>query len=249
VTHPPLLIREIERLAKERGWSTAATAQQLGLSDTAFRNVRLGHRIVSLGLLSKIAETFKTRAVKELVIHYLTNEYPTYRRSRHGARAVIATLPASTTPFARWQIAEWLAQLPSTEGVRRGLFLTADDASLLGATARHIAAEIHRAGIAAFTLAANARVSASMRETALETAVLIVERLDHVSDAVAGIIEERGNAFRPVIATSLTERDALTDPILVRTLRATTTAVALTPSSTRGRAHADASSPSTHVSS
>lgn len=247
MTHPPLLIREIERLAKERGWSTAETARQVGLSDNAFRNVRLGHRIVSLGLLSNIAETFKTRAVKELVIHYLTNEYPTYRRSRHGARAVIAALPAAVAPFARWQIAEWIAQLPSTDGVRRGLFLATEDASLLGATARHIAAELRRARIAAFTLPANARVSASMRTTALETAVLVVERLDHVSDAVARIIEERGNAFRPVVATSLRAREALSDPVLVRTLRATTTAVALTPPSTRTRTTSPSSS--SHVSS
>ena len=248
MTHPPLLIREVERLAHERGWSTADTARQLGLSANAFRNVRLGHRIVSLGLLSKIAETFRTRAVRELVLHYLTNEYPTYARSHGDARTIVRALPAPVAPFARWQIAEWLLQLPATEGVRRGLFLTSADANVLSATARAIGAALQRGGIGAFTLAANARVSSSTRTTAIEAPALLVERLDRASDAVAQVIEERGNAFRPVVATSLVERERLPDPVLVRTLRATTTAVALTPAASPATTR---STPSTtlHVSS
>ena len=230
MTQPPLLIREVERLAKERGWSTAGLAKHLDLTENAFRNVCLGHRIMSLGLLSKIVDLFgKTRAVKELAIHYLANEYPTYRRSRREVQGVIAAIPESASSFRRWQIAEWVMQLPTADGVRRGLFLTSSDTALLSGTVRALGQELYRAGVSVMTLQGHARVTASERTLAVETDVLIVERLDRVSDGIARIIEERGNAFRPVVATSTGERDATPDALLVRTLRATTTTVTLTP--------------------
>lgn len=230
MTQPPLLIREIERLAKERGWSTAQIAKHLDLSEKAFRNVCLGHRIVSLGLLSKITELFgKVRSVKELVVHYLVNEYPTYRPSRRHVQGVIAAIPESASYFPRWQIAEWVVRLQAADGVRRGLYLMSSDTSLLSGTVRALTQELFRADVRMLTLQAHARLSASERTLAIAADVLIVERLDHVSDAIARIIAERADTLRPVVVTSTCDREAIPDPILARTLRAITTTVTLTP--------------------
>jgi hypothetical protein len=230
VTQPPLLIREVERLAKERGWSTAQLAKHLDLSAKALRSVCVGHRILSLGLLANIIDVFgKVRSVRELAIHYLANEYKTYRRSRRDTYGVIAAIPASASTFRRWQIAEWVVQIPTADGVRRGLFLTSSDTSLLNRTVRALGQELYRAGVSVMTLQAHGRVTASQRTLAVETGVLIVERLDRGSEAIFRIIEERGNAFRPVVVTSMGERDAIPDMVLVRTLRAITTTVTLTP--------------------
>jgi hypothetical protein len=251
VTQPPLLIREVERLAKERGWSTAQLAKQLNLSGKAFRNVCVGHRILSLGLLANIIDVFgKVRSVRELAIHYLANEYKTYRRSRRDTYGVIAAIPASASTFRRWQIAEWVVQIPTADGVRRGLFLTSSDTALLRRTVRALGKELCRAGVSVMTLQAHAQVKSSERTLAVETGVLIVERLDRASEAIARIIEERGNAFRPVVVTSMGERDAIPDMVLVRTLRAITTTVTLTPHANTTPTGTHTLTPSTsHVSS
>jgi hypothetical protein len=251
VTQPPLLIREVERLAKERGWSTAQLAKQLNLSGKAFRNVCVGHRILSLGLLANIIDVFgKVRSVRELAIHYLANEYKTYRRSRRDTYGVIAAIPASASTFRRWQIAEWVVQIPTADGVRRGLFLTSSDTSLLNRTVRALGQELYRAGVSVMTLQAHAQVTSSERTLAVETGVLIIERLDRASEAIARILEERGNAFRPVVVTSLGERDAIPDMVLVRTLRAITTTVTLTPHANTTLTGTHTLPPSTsHVSS
>ena len=227
---PSLLIREIERIARERGWSIAMLAEELGLSAKSFYNLRLGFDTLSVGTLSRIDAQFgRDRAVHGLIHHFLTREYPALGRARRSGQGRPADLPAAVPYKTRWRLVAWLKQLPSAEGPRRGLFLLAADPTLLSTTARYIAGEAARSGCSVVSVQANTRLSASEMANAEKADLVVVERLDHVSDAVAALLEQRGNAFQSVILTSCVGPDRLPDARLVRTVRATTRMLRLAP--------------------
>jgi transcriptional regulator with XRE-family HTH domain len=226
-----LLIPEIERIAKDRRWSIADLATRLGISPKSFYKLRAGDTSLSLDVLARIVREFEAyESVRRLTLAFLAREYHAQGRSGHGRKYVgngPSALPAAIPYRDRWRITAWAAHVPRTSDIRRGLFLSAGNASLLAAAARHVAAQLQRHGVEPVSIPGNARLSASHAEAALHAPVLIVERIDHASDSVAAVLLRRGDALRALVATSAVERDRLPDPHLVRLLRASTHAIAL----------------------
>jgi transcriptional regulator with XRE-family HTH domain len=221
VTQPPLLIHELDRLARERGWTIPQLAGQLGVSPKSFYNLRLGHSTVSLDVLSRVAVLFgESRTMRELVLHYLRVEYPALGRAGRahaaGRAAALHVLPSHT----RWRVASWVAQVPLGEGARKGLYLQSGSAVALSATARFIQRELERLRCSVVVLNANARISRSHAEAAEAATVLIVERVEHASDAVAALILRRHEAQRLTVVTSSVDREQLKDRHLVVIARA-----------------------------
>jgi transcriptional regulator with XRE-family HTH domain len=228
VTHAPLLIHELERIRRERGWSVAALAQQIGVSAKLFYNMRLGHRPLSLGTLAEIARAFGSDyRIREAVIHYLALEYQTFGREILRDRAGgsrTAELPSSISYHNRWRIVTWIGQLPFGEGVQRGLYLVAAKPDTLSAVSRFLAGAL---GSRALAIAANTRPSASHAAATLAADVLLVDRVDFASEEVVALLSRRLEAHRPIVATSCIDRDAMQDGPLLRTLRAATEIVRL----------------------
>lgn len=228
MTQPPLLIRELERIARDRGWSTAHLAEQLGLSEKSFYNLRIGINTVSMATLSRIDCVFgKERTIHGLIHHYLTREYPALGRERAGLRP--ADLPASIPYKARWQILAWLRAIPANESPRRSLFLMSADTAALAATARFLAEAARAAHLGVAILRADQRLTVSEAKDAAGVDLLIVERADHAREDVIAVLDRRGNAFRPTLVTSVVDRDLLDDSRLVRILRASTVVLRLAP--------------------
>lgn len=223
MTHAPLLIHELERIRRERGWSVAELAQRIGVSAKLFYNMRLGHRPLSLGTLAEITRAFGSDyRIREAVIHYLALEYQTFGREilRDRARgARTAELPPSISYHNRWRIVTWIGRLPFGEGVQRGLYLVAANPETLSAVSRFMASAI---GARALAVAGNARPSSSHAAAILGADVLLVDRVDFASDEVATLLSRRADAHRPIVVTSCIHRDAMPDGPLVRTLRAAT---------------------------
>jgi Cro/C1-type HTH DNA-binding domain len=222
VTQPPLLIPELERLARERSWSIAALSERLGISPKSFYNLRLGHSTLSLDTLSRITVLFGgSRTVRELVLHYLRDEYPSLGRARRARTAGgPSALPVAIPSHTRWRVAAWVAQMPRSDVARNGLYLHCSDAALLTATARFVQRELERLRCSVVMLDGNIRLAASHARAAEEAAVLIVERVDHASDGVAAIILRRHEALRPTVVTSCGAREELRDRHVVRVVRA-----------------------------
>jgi transcriptional regulator with XRE-family HTH domain len=225
VTHAPLLINELERIRRERAWTVGQLAERIGVSPKLFYNMRLGHRPLSVGTLSEIARAFGADyRVREAVMHYLALEYQTFGRAilRDGTgRARTESLPGTISYHNRWRVVTWIGRLPFGESVQRGLYLVAGKSQTLSAVARFVAKAIEDSGLGVLTVAGNTRPSASHAAAAIETPVLIVERIDFASDEITALLARRAETKRPTVVTSCRDRDALPDSPLSVALRLT----------------------------
>jgi transcriptional regulator with XRE-family HTH domain len=228
VTHAPLLITELERIRRERRWTVREVARHLGVSPKLFYNMRRGYRPLSVATLSAVARDFGADyRVREAVMHYLALEYPTFGRDILRTGPSTSELPDSISYHNRWRIVTWLGRLPFGEGVQRGLYLSAAKPDALAAVSRFVVSSVERAGLRAVTVAGNARLSASHASAAADASVLVVDRIDFASDAVAAIIAQRVDAHRPTVVTSCVDREAMQDGALLRMFRAETELIRL----------------------
>lgn len=235
-----LLVREVERLARERGWSRRRLARELGIDATTFSHVRTGRAPISQPLLVQIGVVFgASSAIRSLILHYVLIEAP----PRYAARRKGAT-PAAFAPVpykVRWRIRRWLADLDGTDAPQRGLYLTGGDAALLSAAARFAVHEAEQEQ-SVVVIRANDRLDGSHATAAAEARLLVIERVEFVSESVALLIHARSDALRPMIVTSCRDRDALADAHLIRVFRAwtetiTVSAPSATPSHRRHAPH------------
>jgi hypothetical protein len=244
VSQPPLLIPELERLARERRWTIAELSERLGISPKSFYNLRLGHSTLSLDILSRITVLFGgSRTVRELVLHYLRDEYPSLGRAGRAHLGSPSALPARIPSHTRWRIAAWVAEMPRSDVARKGLYLHCSDAALLTAAARFVQRELDRLRCSVVMLDANARLTASHAKTAEEATVLIVERVDHASEVVAAIILRRHEALRPTVVTSCGAREDLRDRHVVRVVRAAMQLLSLDTQTRRAKQAANSPTP------
>jgi transcriptional regulator with XRE-family HTH domain len=231
VTHPPLLIHELERIRRERDWTLGQIAARIGVSPKLFYNMRLGHRPLSVGTLSEIVQAFGADyRVREAVMHYLALEHQTFGRGilrKAKANATTRHLPATISYHNRWRVVTWISQLPFGEGAQRGLFLVAAETKTLSAVTRFLADASGDNGSGVVTIAGHTRPSASHAAAAIDAKVLIVERIDFASAEVAALLARRADARRPIVVTSCVDRDRLPERPLLETLRATTELIRL----------------------
>lgn len=232
LTHPPmntpLLVREVERLARERGWSRRRLARELGIDATTFSHVRSGRDPISQPLLVQMGVVFGgSSTIRNLILHYVLIEAP----PRYAARRKGATTAAfATVPYkVRWRIRRWLALLDSTDTPQRGLYLTGGDAPLLSAAARFAVHETEQQQRTVIVIRANDRLDGSHARAATEASLLVIERVEFVSESVTRLIDARSDALKPMIVTSSRDREALTDPYLIRVFRAWTETITVAP--------------------
>lgn len=234
----PLLVREVERIARERGWSRRRLAQHLGIDATTLSHVRSGRDPISQPLLVQIGMAFGgSPTVQKLILHYLLIEAPprVLKRRMGATAAAFASVPYKV----RWRIRRWLAQL-GADTPQRGLFLTGADAALLSSAARFAVHEIGRmAPTVVVTVRANERLSGTNLRAAVDAGMLVIERVEFASDSVTSLIHARSDALRPMIVTSARDREGLSDPHLVRVFRAWTETITVSaPRTPTTRRHA-----------
>jgi transcriptional regulator with XRE-family HTH domain len=231
-------VREVERIARERGWSRRRLARELGIDATTLSHVRSGRDPISQPLLVQIGMAFGgSPAVQSLILHYVLIEAPPrlVKRRKGATTAAFAVVPYKV----RWRIRRWLAQLDGTEKPQRGLFLTGADASLLSAAARFAVHEAEQQGRTHILIRASDRLSTTHAKAAIDTSLLVLERVEFASESVAQLIHARSDALRPMIVTSCRDREAFADPHLVRVFRAWTETITVSPAHTpTARRHA-----------
>ena len=228
VTHAPLVINELERIRRERGWTVRALAQHLGISAKLFYNMRRGYRPLSIPTLSAVAKNFGTDfRIREAVMHYLALECQVFEREVFRGGASTAELPETISYHNRWRIVSWVGRLPFGEGVHRGLYVAATNPETLAAVSRFLARAAERENMPAIVLAANTRPTASHAAAATTGALLIAERIEFASDQLTAILGRRADAQKPIVVTSCVERDTLADGPLRRTLLSTTEVIRL----------------------
>ena len=217
----PLLVREVERVARERAWSRRRLARELGIDATTLSHVRSGRDPISQPLLVQIGVVFGgSETIRNLILHYVLIEAPKrYARRRRGAPSAAFT----AVPYkVRWRIRRWLEQLDTLEKPQRGLFLSGANATLLTAAARFAVHEAGQLGRVAILVRGNDRIATSQAKLAIEASLLVIERAEFASESVKCLIHARSDALRPMIVTSGCDREGLADSQLVRIFRAWT---------------------------
>lgn len=230
----PLLVREVERVARERGWSRRRLARELGVDATTLAHVRSGRDPISQPLLVQIGVVFGgSETVRNLILHYVLIEAPKrYARRRRGApSAAFAAIPYKV----RWRIRRWLEQLDTSEKPQRGLFLTGASPTLLTAAARFAIHEAGQLGRVAVLVRGNDRIATSHAKLAIEASLLVIERTEFASESVKRLIHARSDALRPMIVTSGCDREGLADTQLVRVFRAWTETITVAAPRPRSR--------------
>jgi transcriptional regulator with XRE-family HTH domain len=224
----PLLVREVERIATERGWSRPRLARELGIDATTLAHVRSGRDPISQALLIAIGAVFGgSTTVQQLILHYVLIEarQRSAKRRKGATGAAFGVLPYKV----RWRIRRWLTQLDGRDKPQHGLFLAGTNAPLLSAAARFAVHEATEQGRTCIVIRTNDRISASHAKTAVEATLLVIERVEFASESVTQLIHARSDALRPMVVTSGVGREQLPDRHLVRVFRAWTETITVSP--------------------
>jgi transcriptional regulator with XRE-family HTH domain len=208
VPRPVLVIREVEQLARRAKWRTCDLAEALGVSVAMLNRLRAGTHAPSREVLGAILRAFGTNAqVRDLVLHFLEHELALARAGRLDAAPERArdadedlnALDAKVRGELRGFVTHFLRR-SLTSG--KGMHVIGDDANALRAVVAYVRTTLDAQGVASVVLAGNATVSASLRETALATPLLVVERAEFASASIRALFDARASIRKPVLLTS-----------------------------------------------
>jgi plasmid maintenance system antidote protein VapI len=230
VLRPPRLITELIALAKEWGWSVDDLARELHVHRTTLLHQRAGRHGINTAMLARIARRFRSdRSIRDLVWNYLTVEYEEAGASARAIPAASTHIPREVATGLRSYLARFGEE--SVHG-GRGLYLASADAAVLTAALQWLQKAFREQRIEPCVLRADRSPSASEARFALAAPVLMLERVDFLSDASADVVRRRADLVRPIIATSMQPLDAISDPYLRRIFASTMRALAIGPSPT-----------------
>jgi plasmid maintenance system antidote protein VapI len=228
VLRPPRLITELIALAREWGWSVDDLARELNIHRTTLIHQRAGRHGINTAMLARIARRFRSdRNVRDLLWNYLTVEYDEAGASARAIPAASARLPPEVATALRSYLARFGEE--SVHG-GRGLYLTSADAAVLTAALQWLQTAFREQRIEPCVLRADRSPSASEARFALAAPVLMLERVDFLSEASADVVRRRADLVRPIIATSMQPLDAIGDPYLRRIFTSTMRALTIGPS-------------------
>jgi hypothetical protein len=225
VHRPPQLIAQLLSLADRRGEGFSDVARVIGCDDTTLMHYRSGRRRLSMQAFANILAKYgEDQGVCAAAIYYAQVEYhPPAPGSLEAAALALA-------PSAADALRRYVDRLPEeslTTG--RGLYLCSADARCLSVAVQFLVRSFERARTTACHLRADRPVTAADRRFALSAAVLVVERVDFVRDAVADLLRERATLVRPLIVTSMAAPETVPDTRIRRIFLSLTPRVDLDP--------------------
>ena len=212
MTHVPLLIRELDRLARERKWSDAELASQLRVHHSLLTHLRGGRRRFTVDTLSRIALLFgESPTVRDLVWHYLAIEIPARHSSDpQGDRLVTE---AEAVPYEiRKEIRAYLTGFLRAFYEGKGLFFLTDarHVAVLNAAVAFVAAECAQRSIQTIRIRADRPLRGTESKALCDARLVIVERAEFACASVRESMAARLALVRPLVISS-TEREVFGD--------------------------------------
>jgi len=200
------LIREVDRLANERQWTSTQLATELRVNRTLLAHIRAGRKPLTLPVLARIAQVFGGKPlVRDLLFLHLAVEVPEEAASRLAAPPLAAcALPDAVARAVRG----YIASFPLAHVAGRSLLLQGE-ADVLARAATVLRDAFQTNDIGVMTLLASASLRASDEIAARRVPALIVERIEFVSPSVAGVLAARVAFGLPLILTTTATVDAL----------------------------------------
>ncbi len=223
----PDIFREIDRLARRRGWTQAELARQLGIDRSLLVHLRAGRRMPSTRFLAKAARAFAEEAsLRDTLWHYLLYELPV------GPEEAVVRADRSAAdlpPEAERSLRAYVRTFPHHLVDGRGLVIRCSDASLLSAAASFVAESLRRGGVVVAQRAAHLGVLPSEAAALRRARLVVVERAEYASAAVQDLLAERLDLERPVVVTTATPLSGRLEDDLVRVLGRRCSEVQITP--------------------
>ncbi|MBP7797373.1 MAG: helix-turn-helix domain-containing protein [Thermoanaerobaculaceae bacterium] len=218
MTLAPDIFREIERLARRRGWSQAELARQLGVDRTLLAHLRAGRRVPTSRFLARTARAFSEESsLKESLWLYFRDEMPV------DAEAPVLPVglcqAAALSIEARRSLRLFVRTFPHHLIDGRGLIIRSSDERTLSSAATFIAEALRASGVSVAQRLAHRPVLPSEVPVLARVRLLVVERAEYANAAVRDIIAERLNMERPVVLTAAADLADRLDADLIRVLR------------------------------
>lgn len=223
----PDIIREIERLARKRGWSQRELARQLSVNPTLLSHLRSGRRRLTTLTLARICSLFSTEmSVKECMWTYLRYEMHLSPEDA-GFLPVPAGAAGALDRPTRTALRRFVRGFPHRLVDGRGLLITGASATLLSAAAAYVADALRSAGVRVVLRLAHEAVRPSEAALIRRARLVVLERVEYAPAAVQDLLAERLDLERPVVVTSVADLTGSLSADLVRVLSGRCTRVAL----------------------
>lgn len=228
MTLAPDIFREIDRLARHRGWSQGELARQLGVDRTLLAHLRAGRRVPTTRFLARTARAFaEETSLRDSLWHYLRHELPV------GAEEPVIPVEASDAPSlpddAEQALRAYVRTFPHRMIDGRGLVIRSDSAPLLSAASYLVAESLRRSGVLVAQRAAHLAILPSEAAALRRVRLVVVERVEYASAAVRDILAERLNLGMPVVVTTATDLAGRLESDLERVLRSRCSEVSIAP--------------------
>ena len=225
---PSRLITELLTFAKGQAWSVRDLAHELGVDETAIIRLRSGERSPSKQMLVKIVERFgEHKFVRDLVWLHLLSECHVDEEGVNSRDPLDSeAIPAAAAVALRRYVEHFAEENLQGGG---GLYIVGEDANALSTVLRALRSTFELAKVRLCLMRANEKPKALDVRAALAAPLLLVERVDFLSDVVADVIRRRADLMRPTIVTSMLPPDVIADPYLSRIARSTMRRIDLTP--------------------
>jgi len=233
MTLTPDIFREIDRLARRRGWTHGELARQLGVDRTLLTHLRAGRRVPTTRFLARTARAFaEEQTLRDCVWHYLRYELPV-----GPEEATVAVDPGGVPSLpvdAGKVIRAYVRSFPRRLVDGRGLILRSASVPHLGAAAEFIAETLRRNGVVVAQRSAYLPVLPSDAAALKRARLVVVERVEFASAAVRDLLGARLDLGQPVVVTIATDCAGRIEPDLERVLRAHCTDLRIVPSAVDG---------------
>lgn len=200
------LIREVDRLANERRWTSTQLATELCVNRTLLAHIRAGRKPLTLPVLSRIAQVFGGKPlVRDLLFLHLAVEVPEEGATRLDAPPLAAcALPDAVARAVRAYIASFpLAHLSGRSLLVQGA------ADVLARAATVLREGFQANDIGVMSLVASASLRASDEAAARRIPALIVERIEFASASVQSVLAARVAFGLPLLLTTTATLGAL----------------------------------------
>lgn len=202
------LLHELERRARALGFTWAKLAAEVGLDRTTLAHIRSGRGRLSLGALHRIAVWFPTdAAIQRGVWEYLLHDVETAKERvervalrAQSSGALLDGLPAAT----RTQLQAFISDFASHALRGDGLLLSGTDAAALARALSFLETECPARGIHVLRRAANTVPAKSSLPVLAATPLLLVDRLEFASPAMAELLHARAQYGKLTVASCVT---------------------------------------------
>lgn len=198
------LLRTLDRLARERGWTRAKLATYVGLHRSTFVHAAAGRRVLTTQAIARICRALpEVPELKDLFWDYVRYEIPL--GSEENGILPSCDEPASTLPEReRDQLLGYVRAFPTRFVEGRGLIVVAGESRTLSEAASLVETALTSAEVGVARRLATDPIHSSEMPNLDRARLLVLERVDFAKPPARALLAVRLQRLLPVAITTAT---------------------------------------------